>query len=191
MYFANMYCYGFHNDFVGITPIVGCMGVVFTVDRTLYAVHIPDGVGTENADAATVFSNWVLSSEQVNKKAGKLFLFFNGTNRPSAEKEGENLRTLLKKPKTTLYRIMKNLGPQSGTSSALSVTIIVRHHHDGLEMKYKQVDYPAKWQDGGKNESGQYKNRPNYCGGKVPKAAEMLGGWYDLDKTTCTIKKIG
>lgn len=197
MYFANMYCYGFHNDCVGITGIITCMGVVYTCDRTLYAIHIPDHGKAEDFRASQVFWEFVNKTEDTRRRKGKLFLFVNGTNRNSseghdnctAEQVGAELKRLFGGPTTTLCRLMTNLGPNSGGQQALAATIIVKHHITGLVMKFKHVP-SLNMVKGGKAEIGQYKARRDYCGGTVPSAAELSHGWVDITKETCKIIKI-
>src|SRR5262245_31567364 len=113
MYFANMYCYGMDHGEVGITGMLGCMGVVYKGAQALYAVHIPDHTQTKAAGAAA-FAQFVGHFELITtRKCGDLFIFINGKNRPSAEEEARNLKSLLNAKKATLYRIMRHLGSES------------------------------------------------------------------------------
>src|SRR5262245_7828358 len=95
MYFANMYCYGMDHGEVGITGMLGCMGVVYKGAQALYAVHIPDHTQSKAAGAAA-FAQFVGHFELITtRKSGDLFIFINGKNRPSAEEEARNLKSLL------------------------------------------------------------------------------------------------
>lgn len=190
MYFANMFCYGRDNNCVGITGIVGCMGVIYKGLGTLYAVHIPDN-SQWNAKGGEVLADFVLNNEN-NPGKGEMFVFLNGTNRPNAEDEVKAIYFKLKKPATTLCRIMKNLGEKSGGNFADSVAIVVRQIIGGLQQLYKP-DAQCGWKDGGSPETGQYRANDAFKGNKVPKDLEpewSPNGWYPVDEKNCTVKKL-
>lgn len=202
MYFAQMYCYGFDSDIVGISGIVGCIGVIYVGQGAMYAVHIPDGGAAENKAAGQTFTTWVKQQQQnVGKGHGHLFLFANGTNRSiakngfsKAEDEAKDIKKALNSPPTTVYRLMKHLGPNSGGQSAASAAIMLERVHvttsnpSGCAIWYKQDFQNIVWVAGGKQESGQYKNRPNFCGTKVPN--DLESHWWRADDTNCTISSI-
>jgi hypothetical protein len=88
---------------------------------------------------------------------------------------------------TTLYRIMKHLGKNSGKLNAKSVTIMATQKITGLDIRYKHVDYPADWKDGGKSESGQYRVNDGFKGAKVPKDSELRWSWHRMHARNCQI----
>jgi hypothetical protein len=202
MYFAQMYCYGFDNDIVGITGIVGCMGVIYVGQGAMYAVHIPDGGAAENKAAGKTFADWVKNQQgQVGKGHGRLLVFANGTNRSiakgsfsKAEEEAKDIKKALKSPPTTMYRIMKHLGPNSGGQSANSAAIMVERVHattdnpSGCAIWYKKDFGHITWVAGGKAESGQYKAKPSFCGAIVP--SDLNAQWWRMSDMTCTVAQI-
>lgn len=202
MYFAQMYCYGFDSDIVGISGIVGCLGVIYVGQGAMYAIHIPDGGAVENKAAGQTFTTWVTHQQQnVGKGHGSLFLFANGTNRSiskngfsSAEDEAKDIKKALKSPPTTLYRLMKHLGPGSGGQSASSGAIMMERVHvtasnpSGCAIWYKQDFNNITWVNGGKAETGQYKARSNFQGTKVP--SDIESHWWRADDTNCTLISI-
>jgi hypothetical protein len=190
VYFANMFCYGWDHQCVGITGITGCMGVVYKGIRALYAVHIPDNTQW-NAIGGQDFASYVARIEPKPGK-GELFAFLNGNNRTGAPDEVKAIRAILEKPKTTIYRIVTNLGPNSGKENAASVAIVVKHVHGGLEMLYKP-DGNCVWANTGRHEVAQYRANDGFKGNKVPSDLDPLwapAGWYPVNKTNCTVKKL-
>jgi hypothetical protein len=182
MYFANMYCYGLDKDCVGITPIETCMGVIFaSAGRFLYGVHIPDNGIETNKKGAKAFADFVLNNETVQKKSGKLYLFVNGIQHSTAEEEAKYLRGELKKPDTWVYRVQN-------IKSGQSIAIMVEQGINALKMEYKIISHPVGWKVGGSKESGQYQAKSAYQGATVPE--DLVTGWVNLDKKSCTIKKI-
>lgn len=202
MYFANMYCYGHDNVVVGITAIRGCIGVIYVGKASMYAVHIPDNGLAENKRAGEVFSDWVRNQEgKVGRKQGHLFVFANGANRSfdgkkdsSAETEAKAIKKALEKPPTTVYRIMRNLGPNSGTFNADSVAIMLRRAHEsasnpgGCVIRYKRDGGKIEWVDRGKKESGQYKIDARFSGTQIP--SDIVAGWLLANKSNCSIKRV-
>lgn len=198
MYFANMFCYGFDNDIVGITGIVGCIGVIYVGQGNMYAIHIPDGGADENLHAGKVFSTWVKNQQgAVGKGHGHLFVFVNGTNRSvsmkgvsTAEQEAKAIKKALKSPPTVVYRLMKNLGPGSGGAGANSAAIMLERVHvsetspTGCIAWYKQDFNKITWVNGGKAETAQYKVRQAYQGAKVP--SDLSSGWWRVSDITAT-----
>ncbi len=200
MYFAGMYCYGFDNDLVGITGIVGCMGVIYVGAGAMYAIHIPDTERDEKYAAGKSFAAWVKNQQGAVGK-GHLFAFANGTNRSidmggftKAELEVKAIKKELKSPTTTLYRIMKHLGPGSGGQSAQSAAIMLERVHvsgsnpSGCIMWYQQDFNQITWVDGGKAESGQYKDRASYRGAKIP--SDLNSHWWRVDENNCQVISI-
>jgi hypothetical protein len=200
MYFSQMFCYGFDNDIVGISGIVGCMGVIFVGHGSMYAVHIPDGGPDENKMAADTFVTWVKNQQQ-NTGDGYLYVFANGKNRSlagknstSAEDEAKYIKKKLKNPKTTLYRIVKNLGPDSGGYGANSAAIMLERviassdNPGGCAIWYKQDFGKINWINGGKAETSQYKHRPQYCGTKIPD--NLNSSWWRMSDKNCDLISI-
>jgi hypothetical protein len=188
MYFANMYCYGMDHLEVGITGILGCMGVVYKGAQALYAVHIPDHQAT-NATGAAVFAQFVGHFELIEtRKSGDLFVFINGSNRPSAEEEARNLKSLLNAKKATLCRIMRNLGPKSGGDMADSASILVRDRGN-IELLYKHVP-DDQYIAGGKGPVGQYRQISGFSGNCVPNDYLSPQGWHIMNGANCLCIKI-
>lgn len=188
MYFANMYCYGHDNDLVGITGIVGCMGVIYVGQASIYAVHIPNNSATLDAKGGKDFADWVTNQEtHVGKGHGHLFAFCNGANRPTAKDEVKAIKKALNGPPTALYRINKNLGTASGTSSAEAAVIMLERVHvtqrepEGCAIWYKSNN-KITWTAGGKSESGQYKTMSAFTGAQVPN--DLNAGWWLMDSIT-------
>ncbi len=202
MYFANMYCYGFDNDIVGITGIVGCMGVIYVGQGQMYAVHIPDHGKDSNYAGGKVFSDWVKNQQgAVGKGHGHLFAFVNGINRQDntgtnskAEEEVKAIKKALNSPPTTLNRLMKHLGPGSGGSGALSAAIMLERVHAtgenpaGCAMWYAQDFGNLNWVAGGKRETGQYKVNSGFQGAKIP--SDLSSHWWRVNDTTCSMISI-
>ena len=185
MYFANMYCYGSDNNTVGITGMLGCMGVVYISAGSMYAIHIPDNNDTLNKLGGKTFVKWVKHQEQrITQDSGHLIAFINGKNRPDAENEVRAIKEGLKSPTTTLYRILKHLGAGSGGAMADAAAIMVdRVHISKLAPKgclcYYKRDGDIKWVAGGVHESGQYKINSSYTGDGVP--SDVRAGWRYLN----------
>lgn len=188
MYFANMYCYGWDHDAVGITGIRGCMGAVYKGAHALYAVHIPDNSLATNALGAQTFAAWVRQFENNTKKKGDLWVFINGNNRTTAEDEARNLRGLLNAKHATLYRIVQNLGPNSGRDNADSASILVRNGGN-VDLLYKHVP-DDQYVVGGRSEVGQYVARAAFQGNLVPPDHANPVGWHVIDGTNCVRVKI-
>jgi hypothetical protein len=197
MYFSNMYCYGQDPTLIGVTGIVGCIGVVFVGHASMYAIHIPDNGPAVNYAAGKTFADWVKNSEQ-NTKAGYLLTFSNGTNRSmsgknfsTTEDETAAIKKLLKGPTTTIYRIKKHLGPNSGGASANSAAIMIDRVHpsasnpSGAVPWFKQDFGKITWVPGGSAETAQYLARPQYRGAKIP--SDMNAGWWRMDADNCNI----
>ncbi len=190
MYFANMYCYGHDNNVVGITGIRGCMGVVYVGAASMYAVHIPHNSDDLNKLGGETFVGWVKNQEtNLGKRSGYLFAFVNGKNRSDAKDEVSAIKKGLKSPPTTLYRILKHLGSNSGGFGADSVAIMVDRVHtsplapSGCLLYYKRND-DVTWIGGGSHESGQYKLDSRYQGDAVP--SDVRGGWRRFNNDNCS-----
>jgi len=193
MYYAQMYCYGMDNNHVGITGIVGCLGAVFVTANQLYAVHIPPSGAVRQLAGANAFTGLITLTEGVPNPPGSLHLFVNGMNRTEADDEARTMRAALGGPDTKVYRIMTNLGPQSGTLGANSVVIKVQRWIGGnVSMSYKHVP-DAEWVDGGNAPTGSYDalQGPNFLHlVKVPRPATLFGEWFQIISTNCHIRGI-
>ena len=192
MYFANMFCYDSSTDAtVGITGIRGCMGIIYFGSRP-YAIHIPPTKDEDHKTAREVFEQYIKNQEGgvLAKKSGYLFALVNGANRTEAEDEISDMRKRLNRPPTTIYRIMKNLGGNSGGKQAESVAIMMELSQptkavkSGVFGKYMRND-SVEWVDSGDHEVGQYKKNSAYLGNGRPKD---FAGWHLLDKASCKIK---
>ena len=186
MYFANMYCYGSDNNTVGITGMLGCMGVVYISAGSMYAIHIPDNNDRLNKLGGKTFVKWVKNQEQrITQDSGHLIAFINGKNRPDAENEVRTIKEGLKSPTTTLYRILKHLGAGSGGLGADSVAMMVDRVHtsklapDGCLCYYKR-NADINWVSGMVQESGQYKINNGFKGDKVP--SDVQAGWRGFNE---------
>lgn len=201
MYFAHMFCYGDANDVAGITGIRGCMGVVYVGTASLYSIHIPPGGRAETMGAGKTFSRWVKNQEnKVGKGHGYLVVFANGRERTlsgkdytSADEEAREIKKSLHSPPTTLYRINKHLGPNSGGLGADSVAIMLERVHasdgnpGGYVCWYKRNDQ-INWVNGGAQEAGQYLARPQYSGTLVP--SDLNSHWWRVGEETCSVTTI-
>lgn len=201
MYFAHMFCYGNANDIAGITGIRGCMGVIYVGAASLYSIHIPPGGRAECMGAGQTFATWVKNQEnRVGKGHGHLVAFSNGRERnvsgadyTSAEEEIREIKKALKSPPTTLYRIKKHLGANSGELGADSVAIMLERVHasesspGGYICWYKRNDQ-ITWVNGGAREAGQYLPRPNYSGTLIP--SDLNAHWWRAGAENCTLTVI-
>lgn len=191
MYYAHMYCYGMDNNHVGITGIRGCLGVVFATANRLYAVHIPPGDPARDLAGANAFTTMITNTAGANP-AATLHLFVNGTNRPTADDEARTMQNALGGPETRVYRIMRNLGAQSGTMGADSVTIKVQRWVGGnFAMSYKHLP-DNQLVAGGNAKTGIYV--PMYDGTfgspVTPSPAALFAGWFPIDTTNCHVRRI-
>lgn len=186
MYFANMYCYGWDHNAVGITGIRGCMGAVYRGAHALYAVHIPDHGAQDNRAGADAFAQWVRGFEAGTGTKGDLYVFANGINRPSAEHEAKHLKSALHAKHATVYRVMQHLGPDSGGNQADSASILVRSGAH-IDLLYKHVP-DDQYIAGGRAESGQYKVRAAFQGNAVPSDYLAPVGWYPM--TGANVRRI-
>jgi len=188
MYFANMYCYGWDHDAVGITGIRGCLGAVYKGAHALYAVHIPPTSAQVHANAAQTFAGWVRQFENNTERKGDLWVFINGKNRSSAEEEAKYLKSQLNAKHATLYRLMQNLGPDSGGYDAHPASILVRQGAN-VDLLYKHVP-SDQYVAGGRSEVGQYMARAAYQGNLVPPDHANPVGWHIIDGTNSVRVKI-
>lgn len=187
MYFAHMYCYGYDLNDVGITGILGCMGVAYKGESALYAVHIPDNNPQANAKGGRIFAKFVRQYDNYKKGKGELFVFVNGKNRTTAEDEARALKGLLNARRANVYRIMQNLGPGSGGFSAPSASIMVRNNGN-LALLYKHVP-DDQYIQGGRGPVGQYQANSGFLGNVVPSDWADPQGWYTMNGTNCNITK--
>lgn len=191
MYFANMYCYGHDNDLVGVTGIIGCMGLVYVGAASIYAVHIPDNSSDLNALGGKTFTDWVKNQEaKVGKGHGQLFAVLNGANnRATAMDEVKAVKKALNSPATIMYHIKKERLMSSGSSSADAVVTIWKRVHatpstpSGTAIHFKP-NSQITWQDGGKAPSGQYKIMAAYTDAKEP--SDMIYGWGGVNDSSAT-----
>ena len=187
MYMAQMYCYGMDAQCAGVTGIVGCLGCVYVGATNLYAVHIPPQDLARQKGGAAEFAAWVLGGPDKNMGAqGQLNLFVNGMNRGEAADEAHDLRALLNKPVTNVYRIMTNLGPESGKYSAAAVSILVKRLSSSVRMTYKHVP-DAEYEPGGGAKSGCYDKKYEGTFGDAIKPKDCNAGWFEVNATNCHI----
>jgi hypothetical protein len=184
MYFANMYCYGWDYDCVGITPIVTCMGVVYKGSRAMYAIHIPDNTAQYNSLGGQTFAQFVQNGEHSNGKGGELLVFVNGGYRQTAQQEARDIWSLLSKPLGTLIRFQQGL-PQPPNHAA---AILVRNDHGYLVKRYAHIPDNQWTADGAKPESGQYRAFDAFKGATRP---IQIQGWSNVNNTNCAIMNIG
>lgn len=197
MYFANMYAYGSHRHTIGITGFVSCIGVVFVGNASMHAVHIPDSVSNPPLNGGNAFVAHVQNNEQ-NTGTGHLFLFANGTNRGPAsiypvETQAAAIKAQLGNPATTVFRINRNLGPNSGTAGANSAVVMVARFLTALGnpsnclMWYKpeaQVNWDAAK---GTAPAGRYDQR---IPADTNAPGDISAGWFPIDNTNCTVTAI-
>jgi hypothetical protein len=191
MYYAHMYCYGMDNNHVGITGIRGCLGAVFATANRLFAVHIPPGDPARELAGANAFTGMITATAGANP-AGELALFVNGMNRNDVDDEARTMRNALGGPPTRVYRIMRNLGAQSGGLGADSAVIKVqRMMGGGLSMAYKHIE-DNQMQAGGGAKTGIYVPMYNGTFGNPvrPSPAELFAAWFPVDTTNCHVRGI-
>lgn len=195
MYFADMFCYGQDNALVGVTGIRGCMAVIYVGAGSMYAVHIPDSAPVQrNAVGRATFSTWVGNQEpHVGKGYGSLIVICNGSERGTAAAEAKEIKRALRSPPTTLYRINKHLGPNSGGFGADSVVTMVERVHatpdnpTGCAIWYKRND-SVNWIAAGSAESGQYEVQVRFQGAKAP--SDLEAHWWRVSDLTASATKI-
>jgi hypothetical protein len=190
MYYAQMFCYGTDNNHVGITGIRGCLGAVFAAAHHLYAVHIPPMNATRDAQGASDFTAMVTGAEGHNP-AGDLYLFVNGTNRTQAYDEARTMKEALGGAPTQVYRIMTNLGAQSGGEQADAVAIKVERIVAGVGLMYKRND-DITWIAGGNPKAGIYypAMASEFGDPKVPDGPSLAGGWFQMTRASCSILNV-
>ena len=190
VYYAQMFCYGSDPNHVGITGIRGCLGAVFAAAHHLYAVHIPPMNTQRDAQGARAFTAMVTGAEGANP-AGTLYVFVNGTNRLQAHDEARSMKEDLGGVPCQVYRIMANLGAQSGTASADSVVIKVERMVGGFDLSYKRDD-DLTWVAGGLQKTGCYypEMEGSFGSAKVPDAPGFAGGWFQMTRATCSILNV-
>jgi len=187
MYMAQMYCYGMDPLCAGITGIVGCIGCVYVGATNLYAVHIPPQDLARQKGGAAEFAGFVLGGpDKDTVSQGELHLFVNGMNRNEAADEAHDLRAALNKPATNVYRIMTNLGPESGKYSAAAVSILVKRLGSSIKMTYKHVP-EAEYEAGGAAKRGCYDRKFEGTFGDAIKPKDCDTGWFEVNSTNCHI----
>lgn len=191
MYYAQMFSYGTDVNHVGITGILGCLGVVFASANHLYAVHIPPSSAQRELVGAIAFCHMVIGTEGGNP-AGTLHLFVNGSNRTGVDSEARHIRTALGGPATRVYRLMTNLGPNSGASNADSACIKVQSA-GGLNLSYKHVA-DNNMVAGGNARRGCYDplqaGNANFAAAVVPDGPTLAAPWIQMGPATCMIRGI-
>ena len=101
----------------------------------MYAVHIPPQDLARQKGGAAEFAAFVLGGPDKDTVShGQLHVFVNGMNRTEATDEAHTLRAALNKPATNVYRIMANLGPESGKYSAAAVSILVKRVGSSIKV---------------------------------------------------------
>ena len=190
MYYAQMFCYGTDDDHVGITGIRGCLGVVFATANRLYAVHIPPSNPQRDQAGATAFTDMIIAAEGPNP-VGDLYLFVNGMNRLQVEDEARAMKEALGGPQTRIYRMMTNLGAQSGGLQADAATIKVQRIAGNVELSYRHVP-DDDWGPGGNAKTGCYYPQMDgtFGGAVVPNAVALAAGWSQMTNVTCSIRAI-
>jgi hypothetical protein len=191
MYYAQMYCYGTDNNHVGITGIRGCLGVAFATANRLYSVHIPPSNPQRDLAGAMAFVYMIIGMEGAPNPVGNLYLFVNGTNRTQVDDEARTMKTGLSGPPTRVYRMMTNLGPQSGGGSADAATMKVQRIAGNIDLSYKHVP-DNDWVAGGNAKTGCYYPPMNgtFGGAVVPNGAALGAGWIQMGLATCSIRTI-
>ena len=187
MYYAQMFDYGTDQNHVGITGIVGCMGVVFAAPAHLYAIHIPDMTNSRLV-GANAFVAMVQGGEGAPNPAGTLHVFVNGMSRHTADAEARTMLDGLGAPATKVYRLMTGLDPAIPGSDPLAATIRVQLVAGALQLEYKHVP-DNQWIPGGNARAGRYAGsladtptRPN--------AGELAAAWNQMTNATCHIRGV-
>jgi hypothetical protein len=176
------------------------MGAIYVGARSMYAIHIPPDKKDVIQAAGETFVRFIKNNEGRVRSSAYLFGFVNGKNRNvtssndiTAEEEMRLMKKALNSPNTTLYRINKHLGPQSGGFSADSVVIMVDRVHasayypSGCAIYYKR-NADITWVDGGEPATGQYKPRPDYIPAKIP--SDLFGQWRRATTENCSVTTI-
>jgi hypothetical protein len=197
MYFANMYSYGRSTDGkVGITPIRGCMGIIYFGNLGPYAIHIPPTNDNDEKAGREAFAHYVSNNEGISLGSGSLFAFVNGRNRPNADAEMQHMKQLLNNPPTTIYRIKKHLGPDSGRLGAESPAIMMEHSQptkkngSGCFGFYKK-DGSVTWVKTGEPRAGFYGLEGRADGFQSNQIPSNFGDWYPVEKSdNCNISNI-
>jgi len=184
VYYAQMFDYGSDPNHVGITGILGCMGVVFAAANHLYAIHIPDMVNS-NLIGARAFVAMVQGGEGAAHPAGSLHLFVNGMKRPTADDEARTMLDALGSPPTRVYRLMTGLPPANGGEPS-SATIKVQLVAGNAQLGYKHVP-DDQWVQGGSARTGRY------LGGLPddptrPNDGALAAAWNQMTNATCHIR---
>jgi len=132
----------------------------------------------------------IVGMEGVPHPAGNLYLFVNGTNRTQADNEARTIKDALGGPATRVYRMMTNLGAQSGGLEADAATIKVQRAA-GIDLSYKHVP-DNQWVAGGNAKTGCYYPQMDATFGdaKVPNGGALGAGWFHMTNATCHIRGI-
>lgn len=193
MYFANMFCYGHDQGTVGITGIRGCMGLIYRGAGANFAAHLPP-TGSRVQGAKDVAGYVKRNQAKLGKGHGQLFVIMNGTNRADeAEEEGRAIKKALRNPATTMVRIMKHLGPDSGTNQAESVVIMADSviatdaNPSGLSLWYKS-DAQITWGPGGSQDGGRYAGAG--AGGATQIPTDLNSHWWRVSDDNCRVSSI-
>jgi hypothetical protein len=193
MYFADMFCFGYDPARVGVTGIVGCMGIFVATDDLLYSIHVTAGSTTEEAVGAKKFGQFVNRCEAPGKVArASVYCVLNGGARFNIRKDLEPFVAGLGVKKITVVRFFKNLAPVSeaiGKGSrwdqmkSVAATFSRGNNPGQFVIKYKQeseVHWKAGAPEGGKFRDGWYL-RAHYK--EVRSVDPNFPGWHTADNT--------
>jgi hypothetical protein len=186
MYYAQMFDYGSHHNHVGVTGILGCMGVVFAAANHLYAIHIPDMVNS-NPIGGAHFVQMVQGGEGAANPAGTLHLFVNGMQRSTSDSEARAIRAPLGNPETKVYRMMNGL-PILPNGNQASPTIAALLIAGNLHLLFKHVP-DDEYEAGGDPRTGRYLGQAADAPTR-PNANAFNGGWNQMTPATCHIRRI-
>jgi len=193
MYFADMFCFGYDPDCVGVTGIVGCMGIFVATDDLLYSIHVTAGSVPEERLGAQKFGSFVNRCETPQKIArAKVFCVVNGGARLKLSNDLEPFAKAIGVKLITAVRIFENLAPMSqavGKGSrwdqmkAVAVAFKRGQAQGEFVIRYKQ-ESEVQWlngaQAGGKYRDGWY-NRAHYK--EVRTVDPGFAGWHVVNNT--------
>jgi hypothetical protein len=180
-----MFCYGRDNELVGVTGILGCLGLVYVGRVFMYAIHIPDNTSDLNALGGKTFAAWVENQEgEVGKEHGQLFAVLNEAGkRSSAMDEVTAVKKALNSPATIMYEIKKKRlpPPPVGTNDHDAVVTMFKRVHatrslpSGTLIYYKPHSQ-VTWEENKDNGlTGQYKIMSGFTHSEKPTDLEF--GW--------------
>jgi len=187
VYFATMNSFGYDQTCVGVTGIVGCMGIFVATNDLLYAVHVKAQNANQEALGAQKFGAFVKNCEGPgNTSSWKVFCMINGGNR--LERLRDDLQpfvTCLGVKKVAAIRLYANLQtimPSKIHSSLASVAVVLRRGaiQGQFDIRYMQ-DSTVNWlqgeQAGGKFRHGWYGNPSSK---EVVSVDPNFPGWHTV-----------